>query len=418
MKAACVSVVLTLCLTVPALAADQVVPTTMPSSPVITQAQIAEAAAGAVESDQAQQSEEPQADAPEAGEPAPPTVEEVNGRVDAMNEAFVEMKNSVDILNRMRFSGYIQAQYVDDERSSNTLTSATATNNRDQFSIRRARIKFTYQATPNSRFVFQPDITTSGTQIKDAWVEYTEPWTTWRNTLLAGQFNWPFGFEIGYSSSSREVPERSLVIRTLFPGERDRGVQLTGRGFSERFLYQVAVVNGTGTTQSFDFNARKDLVGRVGMNFGPLDVGVSGYNGSDLVQVTGRPAGVEFDKDRYGLDFQWVTPIPGMGARGEYIEGKEKGLDVEGFYAYLIQNIGTRNQLVVRYDEYDPNTKLSGNGCRVGTSYSGCSTSTVTASYIFHWDAHSKVMFAYDMIDREIDDPDDDVITIRFQYAF
>lgn len=416
MKAVHVSLVLALCLALPVAAADEAAKKNTTEGPV-TQARIEEAAAG-VASDQAQQGEEPQTDSPQAGEPEPPTVEEVSGRVDSMGEAFTEMKNTVDIINRMRFSGYIQAQYVDDQRSASSLSSATSTNNRDQFSIRRGRIKFTYQASPNSRFVFQPDITTSGTSIKDAWVEYSEPWTTWRNTLMAGQFNWPFGFDIGYSSSSREVPERALVTRTLFPGERDRGVQLTGRGFGERFIYQVAVVNGTGTSQSFDFNKRKDLVGRVGMNFGPLDVAVSGYNGTDLAATAQRPAGVEFEKDRYGVDFQYVTPLPGLGIRGEYVQGKERGSDVDGWYAYAIQNLGTRHQLVVRADEYDPNTDVSDRGCVSGTSFSRCSTFTWTAAYIFHWDANSKVMFAYEMPEREVNDPDDDALTIRFQYAF
>ena len=35
-----------------------------------------------------------------------------------------------------------------------------------------------------------------------------EPWTSWKNTLTAGQFTWPFGFELVHSSSSRELPER------------------------------------------------------------------------------------------------------------------------------------------------------------------------------------------------------------------
>src|SRR5688572_31882283 len=170
------------------------------------------------------------------------------------------MRNSLENLSRMRLSGYLQAQYVNDERSTNELTSPTATRNLDQFSVRRARVKFTYQFSPTSRFVLQPDITSSGVALKDGYVELTEPWTSWKNTLTAGQFNWPFGFEIMYSSSAREMPERSRVIRTLFPGERDRGVMLSGLGMQERFRYQVAVVNGTGTTRSDDLNKRKDVL--------------------------------------------------------------------------------------------------------------------------------------------------------------
>ncbi|HYO76256.1 MAG TPA: porin, partial [Thermoanaerobaculia bacterium] len=219
----------------------------------------------------------------------------MNGRLDSFGEAFTEMRNSLEGLNRMRFSGYIQPQYVNDERSRNELGGSTGTRNLDQFSVRRARVKFTYQFSPTSRFVLQPDVTSSGVSLKDGYAEFTEPWTAWKNTLTAGQFNWPFGFEIMYSSSSREMPERSRVIRTLFPGERDRGVMLSGLGFGERFRYQVAVVNGTGTSRSDDVNKRKDVVGRVGYSLGPFDIGASLYRGSDIVATSTVATGVEFD---------------------------------------------------------------------------------------------------------------------------
>lgn len=347
-------------------------------------------------------------------EPVPdeePSTTELAGKLDALGEAFTELKNIVDLLNRMKLSGYIQAQYVQDDSSVNQLTSATATRNRDQFSVRRARVKFTYQAAPTARFVLQPDITSSGVTLKDGYVELIEPWTTWKNTLTAGQFNWPFGFEIMYSSSSREMPERSRVVRTLFPGERDRGAMLSGRGFAERLSYWAAIVNGTGTTQSFDFNKRKDFVGRLQYTVGPLDIAGSVYRGRDLVVTSSRPAGVEFDKERQGLDFQLITPIPGLGARAEYISGKERGAEVEGWYAYLIQNLGTRHQFVVRADDYDPNTELS-------NSSATRSVLTLGGSYIFHWDANSKVMLAWEHPETEDIDPDDDVLTVRYQYSF
>lgn len=345
-----------------------------------------------------------------ASEEQTPATEELLG------EAFTEMRNSLENLNRMRLSGYLQAQYVNDERSVNELTSPTATRNLDQFSVRRARVKFTYQFSPTSRFVLQPDITSSGVVLKDGYVEYTEPWTTWKHTVTAGQFNWPFGFEIMYSSSSREVPERSRIVRTLFPGERDRGVMLSGLGLGDRLSYRVAIVNGTGTAQSFDFNKRKDLVGRLGYSFGAVDVGGSIYRGSDLVPVAGNTRGIEFDKERQGIDVQWATPIPGLGLRGEYITGKQApaaattrtaSQDVSGWYFYAIQNIGTKHQLVVRADQYDPDTDADNNAVR-----------TINPSYIFHWDANSKVMASYEFIETQTNDPDDNVFTLRYQYSF
>lgn len=311
-----------------------------------------------------------------------------------------------DLLSRLKLSGYLHAQYVHDESSVDELT-GTGTRNRDQFSIRRGRIKFTYQVLPTARLVIQPDFTTSGVTLKDGYVELTEPWTSWKNSLIAGQFNWPFGFEIGYSSSSREMPERSRVVRALFPGERDRGVQFMGRGFDSRFVYQIALVNGTGTTQSTDFNRRKDFVGRVGGTFGPLTLGMSGYDGTDLVPTVGTPQGVELDKERTGVDFQWNTPLPGLGIRGEYIRGAERGADVDGWYAYAIQRVGKRHQFAIRADEYDSNTSLANNAIF-----------TIGGSYIFHWDANAKIHLAWEHPRLERNDPEDDVVTVRLQYAF
>lgn len=348
--------------------------------------------------------------------PAAPTTEELAGKLESFGEAFTEMRNSLENLNRLRVTGYLQAQYLNDERSTNELTSPTATRNLDQFSVRRARVKFTYQFSPTSRFVLQPDVTSSGVTLKDGYVEFTEPWTTWKHTLTAGQFNWPFGFEIMYSSSSREVPERSRAVRTLFPGERDRGVMLSGLGLGERLSYRVAVVNGTGTSQSFDFNKRKDLVGRLGYSFGAVDVGASVYRGSDLVPTSTNTRGIEFDKERQGIDVQWATPIQGLGLRGEYITGKQApssgtsrsvSQDVAGWYFYAIQNIGTRHQVVVRADQYDPDTDIVNNAVR-----------TLNPAYIFHWDANSKVMASYEFIETQSNDPDDNVFTLRYQYSF
>jgi len=381
----------------------------------ITTAAIDQAAAGVADTQVPEQPEQPE-QATDEVQPATPTTEELAGKLESFGEAFTEMRNSLENLNRLRVSGYLQAQYVNDERSANELTSPTATRNLDQFSVRRARVKFTYQFSPTSRFVLQPDITSSGVVLKDGYVEFTEPWTTWKHTLTAGQFNWPFGFEIMYSSSSREVPERSRPVRTLFPGERDRGVMLSGLGLGDRLSYRVAIVNGTGTTQSFDFNKRKDLVGRLGYSFGAVDVGASVYRGSDLVATSFNTKGIEFDKERQGVDVQWATPLQGLGLRGEYITGKQApssgssrsvSQDVDGWYFYAIQNIGTRHQLVVRADQYDPDTDIDNNAVR-----------TINPAYIFHWDANSKVTASYEFIETQSNDPDDNVFTLRYQYSF
>lgn len=332
-------------------------------------------------------------------------------------EATPEIKTLLEAMGRLKVSGYLQAQYVDDESSRNALGGSGGTRNRDQFSVRRARVKFTYRATPTSRFVLEPDVSSSGVTLKDGYLELVEPWTKWKHTVTAGQFKWPFGFELAYSSSRREVPERSRVVRALFPGERDRGVMLSGRTPNERFHYRLAVVNGTGTVRSDDLNKRKDVVGRAGYSFGAFDVGASLYRGSELVATSTNTSGVEFDKQRQGIDVQWTTPIRGLGIRAEYITGRQApaagtnrndSFDVEGWYFYAVQSIGTRHQFAVRLDEYDRDTGTGDDAVR-----------TINPSYSFVWDAHSKIMASYELIDtRGASDPDDNVFTLRYQFSF
>ena len=322
---------------------------------------------------------------------------------------------SAQSLEDLDVSGYVQAQFVSDERSQDELT-GSGSKNRDQFSIRRGRLTAAYQVTDAVRVVAQTDLSSSGVSLKDLYVELTEPWTGWKNTLRAGQFIWPFGFELQYSASAREMPEQSRVVRTLFPDERDRGVMLSGRAAGENLRYQLAVVNGTGVEYSGDLNQEKDVVGHVAYARGGVGLGASAYRGESLVATAANQAGVDFEKQRHGVDVQWTTPLPGFTVRAEYIAGKEppapntirsESHDVTGWYAYALQRLGKRHQLVARLDEYDPDTDIAGNAVR-----------TLAAGYVFDFDKHSRVMLAYEMPRTEEGDIDDDVLTVRYQLKF
>jgi hypothetical protein len=103
--------------------------------------------------------------------------------------------------------------------------------------------------------------------------------------------------------------------------------------------------------------------------------------------------------------------------KAEYLRGTQppaanagpsaRAADVDGYLVYLVQNVGTKHQFVLRVDEYDPNSDVSGNATR-----------TIGGAYIHHWDANIKVMFVYEQPKLETNDPDDDLVTIRMQYSF
>jgi hypothetical protein len=83
---------------------------------------------------------------------------------------------------------------------------------------------------------------------------------------MAGVFNRPFGYEVSYSTSNLESPERATVIQYFFPDERDLGAMLTLRApevspFSflrlDAGLFAGNSINREGRT------IRKDLIGRI-----------------------------------------------------------------------------------------------------------------------------------------------------------
>lgn len=195
-------------------------------------------------------------------------VEELKGQVESMYESMLEMKGTLDALRRIKLTGYIQAQYqvTDRDGAASVVGGNFPANSHSRFVLRRARIKAAYtNELTLSQYVLQFDVGQSGLAIKDAYATIKDSWMK-SFGLTAGVFNRPFGFEIEYSSSSRESPERSRLFQTLFPGERDMGVKLdfvTEYGPLRFFNFKAGVFTGTRETIGETDNA-KDFIGRAG----------------------------------------------------------------------------------------------------------------------------------------------------------
>lgn len=173
-------------------------------------------------------------------------------------------------------SGYIQAQYQqffkDDSIGSvpkhysrfyggdfvNDLTD-------QRFSVRRGRIKIVHE-NKNTKANLSFDVTERGFAVKDLNLKYTESFIN-AFSVTAGIFNRPFGYELGYSSSLRESPERARVLQTTLPKERDLGVMLSFQMPKEHPLHilkmDAAIVNGNGAAVETD--DYKDFIGRIGL---------------------------------------------------------------------------------------------------------------------------------------------------------
>lgn len=191
-------------------------------------------------------------------------------------------------------------------------------------------------------------------------------------------------------------------------------------------------VDPTGTAsvlQNTDYDNFKDLTARLTYrfrlgNFGGLSIGALGYYGSVkansltvlksdyTVNKTNTNVGQSAPKQWWGAEMQLnMDVLGGLIIKGEYLRGilsvpgvttsasavattnaiKNDTLwitttttktststpaisrNFSGWYLYLIKNIGKRNQIAVRYDWYNPNTKLSAD--QIGTAkYDGSQT--------------------------------------------
>jgi hypothetical protein len=427
-----------------------------------------------------------------AQESAPATreqLEEVKGALDGLNESFAEYRGYVDALRKIKITGYLQTQfrYTDMINTpwsiGNFSGGAFPSNTKNLFQVRRGRLKFNYDNTL-TQFVIQGDFINTGFTLKDAYMSVMDPWMKTFG-VQAGVFDRPFGYEVSFSSSNRETPERSRLFQTLFPGERDLGAKLIvtpQTGPFANLRLDLGLFNGVGPNAN-EVDNFKDIIGHLGYQIpfeeanAELDLGVSGYLGnvrsaSKFIYAVADPgtgvkkfvvdststnlsAGVA--RTYFGVDAQLylnVLPFGGTILRGEYVAGKQPGTlasnaslqaavtaDVakrsfNGYYAYLVQNLGTRDQIVVKYDVLTPNADVAVSDFRTGTNLTSADVTykTLGLGYVHYLDDNVKVVLYYELISNEKLDPSllaassslypytndvrDNVLTVRMQYKF
>ena len=387
---------------------------------------------------------------------------EIKDRISGLDERLLTSESSLSKLTKIKLSGYIQAQYDNFE---NKLSAPSLYN---YFSIRRARLKVTYEAAEGIKFVLQPDFAPGSLSLKDAYVVLNEQWIKsgiLKKTfsLWAGKFNRP-NYEVEYSSSQREVPERSLIIRTLYPGERAIGAKLEVTPESIPLKIQLAIFNGndggftqysdttgkstSNTIENKDYDNFKDYMARATYSFklgsfGGLDIGAHAYFGSlksstnatlrsDYKTIDSSKVGNSVSRNWFGGEFQFFADVlGGMSLKGEYITGNNATLGgakfangnllpnfqnkFAGYYVYLIQNVGRKNQFAFRYDFYDPNTSVSGSDVNV-LKFTGDNTmkigalkctkadlayTTYTLAWHYYFDDNIRITLAYSIVQNE-----------------
>ena len=406
-------------------------------------------------------------------------------------------RGMVDIYNRYNFfavSGYIQPQFQIIESkgaaSFNGGNFDSLTDNR--FSVRRGRIRMDYfrnneKGIPKVNFVFQYDFTERGAFVRDFWGRiYDTKYNLF--SLTAGLFARPFGYELNLGSSNRESPERGRMSQTLMKVERDLGAMISFEPQNKNnplygLKFDIGLFNGQGisTIPATDYDSKKDLISRLSLkpkkigNKFTLSAGLSGFwgglagknsviynmgtdsngNASFKKDASQNYAGQIRPREYWGADFQlkyahkWGTTE----LRIEYIAGQQTALQAstetpatiasiplysrnfEGAYIYLLQNIvNKKHQIGVKYDVYDPNTKVSGDqigatltSTDAGAKLSAADIKYTTLAFGYNWyiDQNIKLMLWYDIVTNEntklagyTNDLADNITTCRLQFRF
>lgn len=381
------------------------------------------------------------------------------------------LQKEVAVLKKLKLSGYVQAQYQHaGERGIKTFAGGDfPAQVRNRFTVRRGRIKVTYE-NEVTHVTLQIDVTERGVAVRDAFLKLSDPWTKWLS-LTGGLFVRPFNYELLYSSSLRESPERARVTQVLFPGERDVGAMVSIQPPPEHELHilrlDAGIVNGAGL--SLDFDSRKDVFGKLSLIENSADrklnymAGVSFYAGGvrqttdTLYRMRAGCFETKIDSseyDRYarrnylGADAQVrYRSKPGTTVlRGEFSCGIQSGTHSSntsftripdthiyerrfyGAIVYLVQGFfDDRHQLVVKYDFFDPNADAAGDemqeGC--GLTSTDLRYHTIGFGYIWNPNKYLRFMAYYDWVKNETapalgltDDIQDNVLTVRAQVKF
>ncbi|MCO5233394.1 MAG: hypothetical protein M9888_06630 [Chitinophagales bacterium] len=390
----------------------------------------------------------------------------LENRITDIEEAIKENRN-------FKVSGYIQTQFQFGEQFSALKVGASndsKSKNISRVGIRRGRLKFTYEKGIVAG-VFQMDMTEKGIGVKDAYLNIKDPWLK-SISLKAGVFDRPFGYEISYSSSQREAPERSTIFQTLFPEERDLGLMLTLQAPKTSIWSMLKLEAGifAGNGIKMETDNRKDFIGHLSLNhtikdFLKIGGGISYYNGGvyqgskNIYTMQGNSFVLNNDstnigkyakREYIGFDMQ-INAITKVGTTklvAEYLMGIQPGTNKDskspnastlptsdtyirkfnGGYIMLTQDFGKAPLTgVLKYDWYNPNKNVSKDNIGLNNTNKGdIDNHTIGVGLLWKATSSIRVIAFYDIVRNEItkniadysQNRKDNVFTLRFQYKF
>ncbi len=393
-----------------------------------------------------------------------------------------DLNKDIKQIKKLKINGWAQVQY----QKADTLGLVNldggdfplTTDNR--FMIRRGRIKFSYDNS-HSQYVIQLNLTERFINIADLYVKYNS--SLFKGfSLQTGMMNRPFGYDISYSSSDRESPERARYTQLLMPNERDLGAEFIFEPKKINGLkFTTGLFNGTGlmipNINLSDIDSKKDLISRLSyynkhsnINYG---LGVSNYYGferlannrlyeldnSNFFSYKCKDTTTTLYKNLFvkrlyynieGL-LSYETKYSKITLRGEYIFGQQPGINFKNYmgnrspqnvtsgdtylrtfnggYFFIINKLNMLPiELVLKYEWFDPNSLVSGKQLLKSNNFSGSDIKYEAIGYGLNimLSENIKLMCYYNNVKNEIAgniqdynrNLKDDIYTIRLQMKF
>ncbi len=364
-------------------------------------------------------------------------------------------------------------------------------NSNNRFVIRRGRVKFTY-SQKLTQYVLQINASERGVNLVDFYGVIKDPWKhqfALTVGVMNRPFGYEIqqssaNRETPERSRFTQVllpNERDLGAMLTF--QPTKGKKMFGLKVDAGFFNGTGIavpgttsLNGAGVA---DFDKFKDFMAHAvyqratkstKINYG---FGGSYYNGGFVMQSnklynsfsvnnlglqtwmaadtsSNTFKGKRAERTYYDVEFQVSidNKFGKTSLRSEYIFGTQTGTinnskspsslptdvvayarNFDGFYTYFIQRIGkSKHEIALKYEWYDPNTKLAANDFDTGTTMKDAELkyTMLGIGYNYYFDENVKFMFYYNFVQNETakgiagfnKDLKDDVFTIRMQYRF
>jgi len=298
---------------------------------------------------------------------------------------------------------------------------------KDSFSIKRARVKFTGNLDERFSFKIQAETaesekvptTTETAFLLDAYVVCGLKDAL---KIKTGQFKIPMSAEALASSTKSDLINKYQFISQMFPSKcRDTGIMAEGKFSGNKIAYSAGVFNGSGPNAA-DNDDNSFYVARLAAKVSQaINAGI-GYAGShetaggnskiETALITNpafasyekriAQADVEFKRDDISLKAEYITGS--YAPDNSTVEITAAGFGVTGSYFVIPKKLS----VAARYEEYDPDDSVTDvkdvKWMALGLNYSPAKKVRLQVNYISKKEAKNEV--------------DDDSFIVQLQYCF